>query len=177
MGRGDKADWSVTMIENPKKSTRAELMAELDREWASIERICFSMTESDMVAQRAKSEWSVKDTLVHLSAWEKYLLDRLSYVMTGMTPQYPVMTTWEDVHHFNAQVYEQNKDRPLTSVVIEFRSLYKGVMTVLEALSDEQLTQAYSYDFPDDSLNLLQLIRANTCDHFREHCIAMGKDN
>jgi hypothetical protein len=165
------------MIEDPKNSTRAELMAELDREWASIERICFSLTEDDMLAPRAAGEWSVKDILVHLSAWEKYLLDRLSFVMTGMKPQYPVMTTWDDVHRFNAQVYEQNKDRPLTSVVIEFRSLYRGVMTVLEALSDEQLTEAYNYDFPDDSLNLLQLIRANTCEHFREHCTTMGKDN
>jgi hypothetical protein len=165
------------MIEDPKNSTRAELMAELDREWASIERICFSLTEADMVAPYAAGEWSVKDVLIHLSAWEKYLLDRLSFVMTGMRPQYAVMTTWDDVHRFNAQVYEQNKDRPLTSVVIEFRSLYRGVMTVLEALSDEQLTQAYNYDFPDDSLNLLQLIRENTCDHFKEHCIAMGKDN
>jgi hypothetical protein len=163
------------MIENPKNSTRAELMAELDREWASIERICFSLTEADMVAQPAAGEWSIKDSLVHLSAWEKYLLDRLSYVMTGMKPLYPVMTTWDDVHRFNAQVYEENKDRPLTSVVIEFRSLYRGVMTVLDALSDEQLKQAYSYDFPDDSLTLLQLIWANTCEHYREHCSAMEK--
>jgi hypothetical protein len=165
------------MIENPEKSTRAELMAELDHEWASIERICFSMTEADMVTSRAAGEWSVKDTLVHLSAWEKYLLDRLSYVMTGMKPQYPVMTSWDEVHRFNAQVYEQNKDRPLTSVVIEFRSLYRGVMTSLKALSDEQLKQAYRYDFPDDSLTLLQLILANTCDHFREHCTTLSKEN
>jgi hypothetical protein len=165
------------MIEDPKNSTRAKLMAELDREWASIERICFSLTEDDLLAPRKAGEWSVKDILAHLSAWEKYLLDRLSFVMTGMKPQYPVMTTWDDVHRFNAQVYEQNKDRPLTSVVIEFRNLYRGVMTVLEALSDEQLTEAYNYDFPDDSLNLLQLIRANTCDHFREHCTTMGIDN
>jgi hypothetical protein len=165
------------MIEYPKNSSRAELMAELDREWASIERICFSLSEADMVAPRAAGEWSIKDTLVHLSAWEKYLLDRLSYVMTGMKPYYPVMTNWDDVHHFNAQVYAENRDRPLTSVVIEFRSLYRGVMTVLEALSDEQLNQTYSYDFPDDSLNMLQLIRANTCDHFREHCTAMSTDH
>ncbi len=164
------------MIENPHKSTRAQLMAELDREWASIERICFELGECDLVTPRAGGEWSVKDTLVHLSAWEKYLLDRLSYVMTGMSPQYPAMASWDDVHRFNAQVYEDNKDRPLTSVVIEFRSLYRGVMTVIEALSDEQLNQPYRYDFPDDSLNLLQLIRANTCDHYREHCTALRED-
>ncbi len=89
---------------------------------------------------------------------------------------YPAMTSWDDVHRFNAQVYTENKDRPLTSVIIEFRSLYRGVMTVLEALSEDQLTQPYSYDFPDDDLTLLQLIRANTCEHYREHCIAIEKN-
>jgi len=69
--------------------------------------------------------------------------------------------------------YADNKDRPLTSVVIEFRSLYRGVMTVLEALSVDKLTQPYSYDFPDDALTLLQLIRVNTYEHYREHCIAV----
>ncbi len=164
------------MIHNPEKSTRAQLMAELDREWASIERICFELSESELVTPRAEGEWSVKDILVHLSAWEKYLLDRLSYMMTGMNPRYPAMANWDDVHHFNAHVYAENLDRPLTSVVIEFRNLYRGVMTVIEGLSDEQLFQPYSYDFPDDSLNLLQLIRANTCDHYREHCAVMVKD-
>jgi hypothetical protein len=164
------------MIENPEKSTRAELMAELDREWASIERICFGLTQADMITPRSEVEWSTKDILVHLSAWEKYLLDRLGYVLTGTIPLYPAMANWDDVHRFNAQVYAENKDRPLTSVVIEFRSLYRGVMTAIEALSDEQLNQAYSYDFPDDSLNLLQLVRANTCDHYKEHCIVLMKE-
>ena len=84
------------------------------------------------------------------------------------------MSSWDDVHRFNAQVYEENKDRPLTSVVIEFRSLYRGVMTVLEALDEEMLSQPYTYDFPDDALTVLLLIRANTFEHYREHCVALG---
>lgn len=160
------------MGETPVK---LELLAELDREWANVERICASMSEADLVAPGTQGDWSVKDILAHISAWEKYLLDRLGYVMTGQHPQYPSMTSWDDVHRFNAQVYADNKDRPLTSVVIEFRSLYRGVMTVLEALDDETLNKAYTYDFPDDALTVLQLIRANTCEHYREHCVAIGK--
>lgn len=162
------------MDETKIPPTRAELMSELDQDWANVERICFGLNEADLVATRAEGEWSVKDTLVHLSAWEKYLLDRLGYVLTGQHPHYPAMSSWDDVHRFNAQVYEENKDRPLTSVIIEFRSLYRGVMTVLEALDDETLSQPYTYDFPDDGLTLLQLIRANTCDHFKEHCNALN---
>jgi hypothetical protein len=153
-----------------------ELLAELEREWAHFERICAGLSEADMLAPGVEGEWSVKDILCHLSAWEKYLLDRLGYVLSGQHPLYPTMTSWDDVHRFNAQVYADNKDRPLTSVIIEFRSLYRGVMTVLESLDDEILTKPYSYDFPDDTLSLLQLIRANTYEHYREHCVALEKD-
>lgn len=159
-----------------EKTIKSQLLAELDQEWAHIERICAHLSEADMLSRGAEGEWSVKDTLCHLSAWEKYLLDRLGYVMTGQAPLYPVMTSWDDVHRFNAQVYADNKDRPLTSAMIEFRNLYHGVMTVLEAMSDDQLSQPYTYDFPDDALTLLRLIRANTCEHFREHCTAIEKE-
>ncbi len=160
------------MNETPIKSA---LLAELEQEWANIERFCAGLSEADMITPGKEGEWSVKDILVHLSAWEKYLLDRLGYVMTGQHPQYPVMTSWDDVHHFNAQVYTENKDRPLTSVVIEFRSLYRGVMTVLEALDEKILNMPYTYDFPDDALTLLQLIRSNTFEHYREHCTAIDQ--
>jgi hypothetical protein len=154
-------------------SIKSTLLAEIDQEWASIERICAGLRETEMIAPGAEGEWSVKDILCHISAWEKYLLDRLGMVMTGQTPIYPSMSSWDDVHRFNAQVYADNKDRPLTSVVMEFRSLYHGVMTVLEALSESQLTQPYSYDFPDDAITLLRLIRGNTCEHYREHRVAI----
>ena len=154
----------------------AELLSDLDKEWANVERLCGSLSEADMVARRRAGDWSVKDTICHLSAWEKYLLDRLGYVLSGQKPMYPAMSSMDDVHRFNAQVYAENKDRPLNSVIIEFRSLYRVVMTVLEALNDAQLSQPYSYDFPDDHLTLLQIIRANTYEHFREHCSPIQKD-
>lgn len=157
-------------------SARSELLTEFEQEWEKVEHICASMSQLEMVTPGVEGEWSIKDILCHLSAWEKYLLDRLGMVMTGQPPQYPVMNSWDDVHRFNAQVYTDNKDRLLSSVIIEFRNLYRGVMTVIEALRDDQFTQPYSYDFPDDDLSLLQLIRANTYEHFREHRIAIEKE-
>jgi hypothetical protein len=159
-----------------ENTTKSELLAELDQEWAKIERICANLSSEEMVTPGVEGEWSIKDILCHISAWEKYLLDRLGMVLSGQPPYYPAMFTWDDVHRFNARVYVENKDRPLTSVVIEFRNLYHGVMTVLEALSDDQLKAPYSYDFPDDNLTLVRLIRANTTDHYREHCAAVQKE-
>ncbi len=158
-----------------KSSTKKELLAEIEKEWAHVERVCASLSEDEMVTSRAEGEWSVKDTLCHISAWEKYLLDRLGYILTGQKPLYLPMRNWDDVHRFNAQVYAENKDRPLNSAIIEFRNLYRGVMTVLESMEAAQLNQPFSYDFPEDRLTLLRLIRGNTCDHYHEHCLVIEK--
>jgi hypothetical protein len=155
---------------------KKELIAECDKEWAHVERICAGLREADMLTP-VQGEWSVKDILCHISAWEKYLLDRLGYVLSGQKPLYPVMINWDDVHRFNAQVYAENKDRPLNSAILEFCTLYKGLMTVLEAMNDAQLSQPYDYDFPDDRISLVQLIRANTFEHYREHCAELEKRN
>jgi hypothetical protein len=157
-------------------SARSIMLAEFEQEWVNFEHMCAALSEAEMTTLGVEGEWSIKDVLCHLSAWEKYLLDRLGMVMTGQPPQYPVMNSWDDVHRFNAQVFADSKDRSTASVVMEFRSLYRGVMTVLEAMSDDQLTQPYSYDFPEDNLDLLQLIRANTYEHYREHRIAIEKE-
>ena len=162
------------MDENP---ILKQLLTEIDQEWAHVERTCAGLTEADMIARAGEGQWSVKDTLCHISAWEKYLLDRLGFILSGQKPQYPPMNNWDDVHRFNAQVYAENTDRPLNSAILEFRSLYRGVMTVLESMKDAQLNQPYSYDFPDDKLTVLRLIRGNTCVHYVEHCRAMEEGN
>lgn len=154
-------------------SAKKELLSEIEREWAVVERVYAGFSDEALIAPGVQGDWSFKDILVHLSAWEKYLLDRLGYVMSNQPPQYPSMSSWDDVHRFNAQVYAANQGRPLNSVILEFRSLYHGVMTVLEALDDWVLGQHFTYDFPDDGLTVLMLIRANTVDHYREHFIAL----
>ena len=118
-----------------------------------IERICFSLSEAEMLTPGVQGEWSVKDILVHLSAWEKYLLDRLSYVMTGQPPLYPAMTSWDDVHRFNAQVYAENKDSPAH---LRGDRVPQPVPGSDDRASRRWMTNSsampYSYDFPDDHL-------------------------
>jgi hypothetical protein len=156
-------------------SIKEDLLSDLDTGWANVERVCGKLSQAEMLAPGVQGEWSVKDIICHISAWHKFLLDRLSYVLTGHPPLYPPIHNSDEADRFNARVYTENKDRPLSSAIIEFRSLYQGVRTVLEALEDEQLNQPYTYDFPDDHITLLRLIRANLSEHYRDHCSALEK--
>jgi hypothetical protein len=77
------------------------------------------------------------------------------------------------VHRCNAQVYAESQGRSVAAVLLEFRSLYTGVLTVLEALDDTFLTHPMPLDYPLDNLIAWQIIRANTSDHYQEHRLAL----
>lgn len=147
----------------------------MQSEWALLERLLNRLSEEQMLTPGVEGQWSVCDTLAHLSAWEKVLLDRLGAVLTGAPLQYPVTMNWDDVHAYNARIYAENQGRPLSSVILEFRSLYHGVLTVLEALDESMLSRPVPWDWPQEHLLVWQIVVANTSEHYQEHRQAIEK--
>ena len=153
--------------------TKAELLAEIRREWLLFETLLNGLSEAQSTTPGVEGPWSVKDMLAHLSAWEKVLLDRLGAALSGKPGQYPPVLSDDDVHRFNAQVYAESQGRSLPAVLQEFRSLYTGVLTTVEALGESFLTHPMPLDYPLDNLIAWQIIRANTSDHYQEHRLAL----
>ena len=88
----------------------------------------FSDLPDDVLCQPgAIGDWSVKDVLVHLTAWEKRLLQRVAGKIedgTGLgTPQ------------FNGKVYLENRDRTIEDVRTEFYRIHKKVVKLAASLS------------------------------------------
>lgn len=152
---------------------KAELLAEIRREWLLLEMQLNRLSEAQMTAPETLGEWSVKDMLAHISAWEKVLLDRLGAAISRQPAQYPPILSEEDVHRTNAGFFADSQARPLSAVVLEFRSLYTGVLTVVEALDEAFLAHPMPLDYPLDNLIAWQIIRANTSDHYQEHRLAL----
>ena len=158
------------MAEIPSK---AELMTEIRHEWGLLEALLNGLSEAQMTEPNVQGPWSVKDMLAHLSFWEKVLLDRLGSALSRQPGQYPPVLCDEDVHRLNAQVYAESQERSPAAVLLEFRSLYTGVLTVVEALDEAFLTHPMTLDYPLDNLIAWQIVRANTSDHYQEHRLAL----
>ena len=153
--------------------TKAELIAEIHLEWGRLETVLNGLSEAQMTAPGTLGPWSVKDMLAHISYWEKMLLDRLGAALSGKAGQYPPILSEADVHRVNGQVFAESQGRPLPAVLLEFRNLYTGVLTVIEALGEDFLTQPMPLDYPLDNLIAWEIIRANTSDHYQEHRLAL----
>lgn len=147
----------------------------MQSEWLLLEQTLNRLSEEQMLAPGVTGKWSVKDDLAHINAWEKVLLDRMECVMTGQPVKYPPIMNNDDVELFNSRVYLENCERSLSSVQLEFRSLYSGLLTMLEALDEAALTRPIPWDWASDDLRLWHIIVANTSDHYREHRLEMEK--
>jgi hypothetical protein len=155
--------------------SKTKLVTDIEAEWGLLEKTLNRLSEAQMLAPGVTGEWSVKDLLAHIILWEKVMLDRVEGALTGEPLKYPPITNDEDVNLVNSHAFIDNRERPLSDVQAEFRDLYEHMHSVLEALSEEDLTRPVPWDWASDDLRLWHIIIANTTDHYQEHRLEIEK--
>lgn len=147
----------------------AELIARIHDEWASLEQIVYQLDE-EQLSQPIADGWSVKDHLAHLSTWEKHLLLYHLQGVPGTESLQIDQETWEQAgeDELNAIIYERNRDRPASAVLVDFRRTHQELVDYLQQVPFEELHQPRSPDDPQSG-PLIEKVIGNTYDHYREH--------
>jgi len=152
------------MSERIENITKSKLLIAIRAERKALEEVLAALTHDQMLQPGSSGEWTVKDALAHISAWERRMLSWIGSHLRGEAPDVPL--PW-DVERMNAETYAQVKDRPLAEVLEEFRRSYREALTLAESLSEEQLQTAYTDTWPMGPLWLG--VAANTDWHYKEH--------
>ena len=116
--------------------------------------------------------WAIKDHLVHIGAWEHWLLalferrDRLAAMGAAGVDR--------DVDAVNAIVYEKHRHDTLEQARAYFDDAHARLMAVLNTQSTEDFERPYKTFFEPaegeaDSQPVLVAVAANTYDHYDEH--------
>jgi hypothetical protein len=95
--------------------------------------------EEAMLEPGVAGEWSVKDILAHLNAWEAELIRLLWHIRQGKRPAFPQVQASE-VDERNRVYYEQSRDRPLERILADFEGIRIQTIRRVEAFSDQELT-------------------------------------
>jgi hypothetical protein len=74
----------------------------------------------------------------------------------------------ETIDAFNARVYSQHKDQPLSEALADFRASYRELLASVQGLSDADLTKPLI-----DGTHVWEIIAGNTYDHYPEHLEAI----
>jgi hypothetical protein len=136
---------------------KAEVLALIHSGLADFESTSARFSEAQMAEAKVQEEWTVKDILAHITAWERWLLRGLSGTMKAE----PVVYSEVEVNRINAEFYEASRARPLADVQADFKRVHQDVLKAVEAQPDVIEGKA------------LELIMNNTHGHYAEHLPAM----
>jgi uncharacterized protein (TIGR03083 family) len=161
------AEWRVT--------TKAELLADTDRNWKTLSAFLDGLTDAQLSAISDAQGWTVKDHLIHLTAWERsavyFLQGKPRHVGLG-TDEATYLTGDDDV--INAAIYERQKAMPLADALTQFRAVHQQLLKTLEPLTDADLQKPYHHYLPDEpgvgeGPQAINVVYGNSAYHFMEH--------
>jgi len=116
-----------------------ELLDALEDEREKLIDALEGLSEQEMLEPGVAGDWSVKDILAHLNAWEAELIRLLWHARQGRRPT-NLPTTDVDVDARNQVIYEQSRDRPLERILADFEGIRRQTIRRVEAFSDQELT-------------------------------------
>lgn len=147
---------------------KTSMIALIRAERSRFESALSQLSEAQMTEIPMEGEWTAKDLIAHVSAWERWLLEWLKNATRGETQTLPEPDeALDEVERFNARTFAENRHRPLHDILLDFHMIYAQLQTVLETLPDDPDDERYLAW--GDGEPFWQLIAANTVDHYREH--------
>jgi hypothetical protein len=155
-------------------TTKAGLMAEIERAWSALNAGLDRLSESQMATIKDAEGWAVKDHLIHLAAWERSAVFFLQGKPRhkGIEVDRALYDDGDD-YAINAAVYQKYKDLPPADALKRLRDVHRQLMTLLQPLSDADLQKPYRDYLPDESdlddRAAIDVVYGNSAYHFMEH--------
>jgi hypothetical protein len=157
--------WSKT--HPSERLTKSTLLAAIQSERRKLENTLELLSRQDMLTRGVCGEWSVKDVLVHLFAWEQLFAGWYKAGQRGEIPATPARGfTWRDLDKLNRQILQQHRRRKVDDVLAESHDSYRRTLAIVQAIPEDDLFQAGRYAWLGQG-NLVGCIKANTSNHYR----------
>lgn len=146
--------------------TKAELMQRIEADWARLQKSLDGLTEEQMHTPGVVGEWSIKDILAHITAWQTRLITALFKIEKGFAPD--TTEGGKTVDQLNAQWYREMKDRPFEQVWDDLESSYDQILRRLENFSDKDLFDPKRYKWMKGE-SFERYIAGDSYEHYVEH--------
>jgi hypothetical protein len=155
-----------------KPKTKAQLLNEIRARHQKLEEKIASLPQEILLRPKTVSAWSVKDTIAHVTAWEKSLLSRYYDGLAGK----PVKAghARETLGAINRRIFEENLSRSLDDVMADFAATYQKILTTVESIPEEDMFARGKYAWTGE-YRLLDYIWGNTAGHYTEHLAAIAR--
>jgi hypothetical protein len=142
---------------------KQQLLDKLDQIWAALKASYSGMSEEQLTTPGINGDWSVKDTLAHVTTWEQEALKYLPLILEGKRPpRYSVM--YGGVDAFNALMTEQKRQLSLAEVLTQLDNTHQEMMEYIRDAPEDQFTTETRFR---------RRIRLDTYSHYPHHTRAI----
>jgi hypothetical protein len=154
--------------------TRAELLARIERGWQALEQELSRLSHAKLLASDG-GEWTLKDHLAHLTAWERSTLAILRgeprHQALGVDAATYAHGAEAEINHV---IFKGNRVRAPADILADLRDTHRRLVEAVERLGDADLQR------PDDEFlagergdPLVVRIAGNTYEHYDEHLVTI----
>ena len=151
--------------------TAKEIVGKIENGWHELDGLVRGLDAEGLSLHRAPDGWAVKDHLVHVAAWEHWLLALFEHrdKLAAMGAE----AAAKDIDSVNDVVYNNHRDDSVDEALGYFRESHERLMEVLRRQSTEEFERPYKTFFDagaeSDEQPVLVAVAANTYDHYAEH--------
>lgn len=148
--------------------TSEEMFAALDQEQQLLLDTLKKCSDEQLNAAGVVGDWSIKNTLAHLTSWEQLVLETLpERLATGKRPE-AFVAIGEDEDGFNARTVAEREHLTPVEQRFEMENVRAQLVNYLRSLGDENLQRSHPFDGWNGTL--AEYMLAAICDHEKEHC-------
>jgi len=150
-----------------------QLLTALREEFNRWEELLGSLSEEQITAPLLPKNWSIKDVIAHLWAWQQRSIARLEAVLLNRAPEFPRWPSGLDPeqegqpHELNAWIYETCHDQPWSTVHQNWRAGFLRFLELGQAIPEKDLLDVGRYPWMDGQP--LALILQASYEHHQEH--------
>lgn len=146
--------------------TKDGLIQQIETEWANLQSALDGLTEEQMHQPGVVGEWTIKDVLAHITAWQTRLITALFKAEKGFTPD--TIESGQTVDQLNEKFYREMKDRSFEQVWDDLDASYYQLLTRLQGWKEKELFDAQRFKWMKGE-PFERYIAGDSYEHYAEH--------
>ena len=152
---------------------KEHILAALSEQFHSWEGFLSDLDEGQITAPYFDFDWSIKDVIAHLWAWQQISIARLEAGLQNRDPDFPdwiveSIEDWEEkADQVNALTFEKNHQKPWSEIYQNWKEGFLHFLALGNAISEKDLLDGDKYKWLN-GYSLASILIASY-DHHQEH--------
>ncbi len=152
--------------------TKAELIQKIESDWDNLQAALDGLTEEQMHRPGVVGEWTIKDILAHITAWQSRLIATMFKAERGLTPE--AAEPGKTIDQLNEKFYREMKDRSFDQVWDDLDSSYHQLLSRLEGWKEKDLFDPKRFKWMKGE-PFVEYIAGDSYEHYAEHAEQIRK--